>query len=175
MGLIPVRVGVPGGSKDGVPVFVVELTDAVQPSLYATLREAERSYREHLRKWSDLVRKARAQRGDPVPRLELGADLDSYFDKLERNSQLRVTNKEQALTTQLGLSRADLDYIRRASRQFSIDDVRRYHVNWSQIMALTGIRSPTKLREGLELVAGARLKSQDDLRAFRREANRVAR
>lgn len=171
MSAVPVRIGTPVGSLDGGQVFVVELSDAVHPKLYANLRDAEQSYHARLKSWRELLSKARSSRGDPIPRISLGADIDEFFKSLERDLQIRVTNQEQALTTQLRLSRADLDYLRRASRQLSVDDVKSNGLTWSQVMAITGIRDRSKLRECLRLIRMGRIASRAELREYRRRAN----
>jgi hypothetical protein len=168
---IPIRIGIPSGSEDRRPRFVVSVSDVLQRSLYNHLQEAENEYLKSATAWHALANQLRQAPSDPIPRLELGASFDKFFAELVSKHDFEVTNQIEALTRELGIRKSALDYIRRASRKFRAKELRGRGLVWMQVQEMTDIKDPVKARECMKLVLDGRIQSQEQVRAFKRAAN----
>ena len=168
---VPVRIGLSDSSPTQTLVFVVGIADAVRPDLYTRIHEAEKAYRLETSHWPTIVTRIKSRPSDASPRLELGRRIDAVFYELRTLHGIEVINESEALTKLLSLSKSTLYYVRRASRKFTADAVTENKLNWMQVQVLSDIRDPTLVGDGVRLAKMGKLRSQDELRRFRRRAN----
>jgi hypothetical protein len=168
---ILIRIGIPSSSEDNRPRFIVFLSDVNQKDLYRRLQLAEAEYQAQEISWIALANKMRRCPSDPIPRLKLGASIDQFFTRLAAHYGFAVTNQIETLTRVLGIHKSALDYIRRASRKFQLKDVQGWKVVWMQLQEMTDIRDVARAQECLDLVLKGKIKSQKQIREFKRTAN----
>ena len=169
---IPVLIKTPTGANQTARTFVVNVSDSLKPGFYEQIRAAEKEYGEQVEKWQRLVIRLKKERSSALLRWELGAKIKGFFDALRAKSSFVVTNKLEALAHDLGVSESALGYILRMPERFTKVEVEKSKLKWSKFQEILDIRDDAKMRDCVKLILAGRILLDDDIRAFKRKANR---
>jgi len=169
---IPIQIKTPSGADPSVRSFIVGMTDLI-PLGYSGVRIAEQEYKSNLSKWRALVSEIRDRKSDPLVRWRLGNNINRFFRLLQEKRGMVVTNQLEALSHDLGLSHDALSFIVRMPILFTKSEVEASNLGWSKFQELMGIKNPASLRECFRLLRSGKIRYDNEIRAFKRKANRT--
>ena len=180
----------PGNSKEMIPIairrssfgdgikgsFVISLVDAISsPESSEELQKAELEYWNALRKWSKRIARIKSNKADPVERWRLADDITGFKNRLEVKWRLQLTNTLPALSTDLGVSERSLELMLKLRKRFSLPEVKKSKIGWSKFQELVDIRNEIQMKRCLDMVSRKELKTDGDIRRFKRKANSLHR
>jgi hypothetical protein len=151
---------------------VISLVDAISsPELSEELQKAELEYWDALRKWSKRIVIIKSSRANPVERWRLADDIMAFRTRLEVRWGLQLTNALPAVSTDLGVSERSLELMLKLRKRLSLPQVKESRIGWSKFQELVDIRNDIQMKRCLDMVRRRKLKTDRDIRRFKREAN----
>lgn len=170
--LVPVSIRRPLNAGGTAQAFVVSLEDVVSESgIHERLRAAEEAYRDSLADWRDVVSAIQRNRSDPLLRWSLAESVDGFRRRMGAEWGLEPTNYLIAVSRDIGISDSALDYILRLRSRFTLERVETLGMNWSRFQEVLDIKDETHMEMGIDLIKSGQLRSQAEIREFKRRAN----
>lgn len=152
--------------------FVISLTDAISsPGLYERLQSAENEYRGSLPKWHKRVSRIREKGSGAVERWRLADDIIRFEEYLRSRWSIQPTNTLRAISLDLGISKSALGYMFRLRERFSLAQVKALKIGWSKVQEILDIEGDALMMKCIDMADEKILKSDGDIRKFKREAN----
>ena len=152
--------------------FVISLADAISsPGLYERLQSAEKEYRNALPKWHKRISRIKDNRSGSVERWRLADDILAFENHLRTKWNIQPTNTLSAISLDLGISRCSLGYMFRLRERFSFAEVGALRFGWSKLQEILDIEDDDRMKQCVGLVSRNILKSDGDIRKFKKKAN----
>lgn len=174
--LVPIVIRKPSYGDGTKGCFVISLADAVSSSeVFDWVQTAELEYRRAIERWSKRVVRIRLNKSDPTERWKLAEDITSFLSVLEKKWNLQIVNVLPAFSSDLGISERALELMLKFRRRFALTDVEKSGIRWSKFQEMVDIRNDAKMRQCFKMAVRRELKTDGDIRRFKRKANSMPR